>query len=226
MSGWAPGTTHGAGHLKHMHSHSRHVLYALLQAGWRMEKRKTEEEAVRGRPSKSRHSPGANPSKQKPVQPGSCEFSTLTPPPEQRAKPHLTTRVPGEGHLHRRREDFPLSTEKANRLWRGGTHQVRRQQRMIETHMNEWGRIVVSTQSQGGLHTWKVRLPVHITSIPHLPPAGCTHEGSEQRLPGPENLQPHFTMRSTLHILGYIFKASQPVCLSRPRRGQGPLGFT
>lgn len=96
------------------------------------------------------------------------EFCIMSPAPEQRAKPHLTTGVPGAGGLHPRWEHFLWSIEKANRPLSGGeTCQVRMQQRMTGMHTNEWGAIVASTQSQGGLDTWKVRLLVHITSISH-----------------------------------------------------------
>lgn len=150
------------------------------------------------------------------------EFCIMTPAPEQRAKPHLRTGVPGAGGLHPRWEHFTLSIEKANRPLSGGeTCQVRMQQRMTGMHTNEWGAIVASTQSQEGLDTRKVGLPVHITSISHrlaVHVKALNRGYLDQRI---------FSSKHFTHF-GIYFQGL-PACLSgleEPCRGQGPSGFT
>lgn len=137
------------------------------------------------------------------------EFRIMTPPPEQRAKPHLTTWVPGEGGRHPQWEHFPLSIEKANRPLDGGeTREVRMQQRMTRIHTNEWGALVASTQSREGLDTWKVRLPVHITSISHRLAADvkALNRGNlGQRIGSPVSLcQALYTLQDTFSRLASL----------------------
>lgn len=84
-------------------------------------------------------------------------------------------------------------------------------------YMNELEGVLASTQSRGGLDIRKSEAPRshHIGLLP-----GWLHT-----LPGPKNLQPYFTLPSTSHSLGYIFKASQPVYvfLRGHAEDRGPL---